>query len=243
MTNRLVGIVKEINLYPIKSMRGVSVQQADAYWYGLNGDRKYAFIHGDAKSGFPWLTARELPKLLQYQPYFVDPTLPMTSEICVLTPTGEDVALSELQSEFTRDYPKPISLLRLMRGTFDCMPVSIISSSSLAAFEKHLGEPLDSRRFRSNIVLETESAEDFPEHTWMGRMLVFGEGVNAVRVTINYQTKRCMIINLHPDTGDSNPNILKSVFNLTGTYAGVYGSLQTLGKIRVGNNVYLQKVE
>jgi uncharacterized protein len=243
MIKHFVGTVKEINLYPVKSMRGVLVEKADCYWYGFNGDRKYAFIHGDAKSGFPWLTARELPKLLQYQPYFVDPASPMTSEIHVLTPTGEDVVLSDVYGELAREYSKPIALLKLKRGTFDCMPVSVISSSSLSAFEKSLGETLDARRFRSNIVLEVESVEDFPEHTWTGQTLVFGEHASAVRVAINYLIKRCMMINLQPNTSESNSNILKSIFNLTGAYAGVYGSLLTLGAIRVGDNVYSQKVE
>jgi uncharacterized protein len=243
MTNHLIGIVKEINLFPVKSMRGVSVEHADVYWYGLNGDRKYAFIHDDAKSGFPWLTAREHPKLLQYQPYFVDPTSPLKSEIRILTPAGADVALSDLQGELARAYPKPISLLKLMRGTFDCMPVSIISSSSISTLETFLGEPLDGRRFRSNILLETESTEDFPEHSWLNQTLVFGEHTNAVRMAIHYQTKRCVMVNLQPETGESNSGILKIIAQLSSNHAGVYGSLQTLGTIRVGDNVYLQKPE
>ena len=241
MNKHFVAIVKEINLYPVKSMRGVSVEQADVYWYGLNGDRKYAFIHDDAKSGFPWLTARELPTLLQYQPYFIDPTSPLTSDIRVLTPSGEDVALNDIQNELTRAYSKPISLLKLMRGTFDCMPVSIISSSSLSRFETSLDEPLDSRRFRSNLVLETKGLEYFPEHSWLDKSLVFGEHSSAVRVSVSHQIKRCMMINLHADTDASNSNPLKSVVKLADTRAGVYASLLSLGTVRVGDKVYLQK--
>lgn len=166
MTTQLVGTVKEINLYPVKSMHSVSSQKTDLFWYGLNGDRKYAFVHDDAASGFPWLTARELPNLMQYQPYFVTPDSPINSKIRVKTLAGEDVALEsdELLQDLSSIYNKKISLLKLKRGTFDCMPVSIISSSSLATFEKHFAAPLDSRRFRSNIVIETSDG-DFPENT------------------------------------------------------------------------------
>jgi uncharacterized protein len=243
MANHFVGTVKQIYLYPVKSMRGVFVEQADVYWYGLNGDRKYAFVHDDTRSGFPWLTARELPEILQYQPYFVDTSSLLKSEIRVVTPTGEDVGLDEVKNELARDHPKPVSLLKLMRGTFDCMPVSIITSSSLSAFEKSLGEPLDAKRFRSNLVLETESTEDFPEHDWLGQTLVFGEHTSAVRIAINYQTTRCVMVNLQPNTGESNPSILKAVGQITNGHAGVYGSLQALGRISVGDKVYLQKVE
>ena len=58
---KAVGYVKEVNLYPVKSMQGVSVPEATLYWYGLNGDRKYAFVRTDTNSSFPWLTGRELP--------------------------------------------------------------------------------------------------------------------------------------------------------------------------------------
>ena len=48
-----VGRVKEVNLYPVKSMRGTSVREASLYWYGLEGDRKYAFVKPGARSSFP----------------------------------------------------------------------------------------------------------------------------------------------------------------------------------------------
>jgi uncharacterized protein len=199
MAKYLVGTVKEITLYPVKSMRGVSVEKAECYWYGLNGDRKYAFVHNDVTSGFPWLTARELPQLLQYQPYFTHPELPMTSKICVKTPNGEDVALesSDLLEVLTKSYNKEISLLKLKRGTFDCMPVSLISSSTLSSLEQHFNASLDSRRFRSNLVIETQG-EGFPENDWLGQTLHFGERPNSAKVNVNYPTKRCTMINLQP---------------------------------------------
>jgi uncharacterized protein len=241
MTKQLVGIVKEINLYPVKSMHGLSVEKIDCYWYGLNGDRKYAFVHDDATSGFPWLTARELPQLLQYQPYFVTPGSLLNSKIRIKTPTGEDVALesSELLQTLTNSYDKKISLLRLKRGTFDCMPVSLISSSSLSSFEKHFGEQLESKRFRSNIIIETE-IEGFPENDWLGHTLVFGERSTSASISVSYATKRCTVINLHPETAKADLSVLKTVAQVTKGLAGVYGSVRTLGDIHVGNNVYLQ---
>jgi uncharacterized protein len=243
MTKQRVGIVKEINLYPVKSMRGVSIEKADLYWYGLNGDRKYAFIHDDAASGFPWLTARELPQLLQYQPNFVSPESLLNSKIKVETPTLEEVALEspELLQELSSNYDKKISLLKLKRGTFDCMPVSLISSSSLATFEKQFAAPLDVRRFRSNIVVETTGG-DFPENNWLGQILVFGERSTSASVTVNYSTKRCIMINLQPETGEADTGVLKLVAEMTRGLAGVYSSPQTLGDIHVGDIVYLQAI-
>ncbi len=240
MTKHFVGVIKEINLYPVKSMRGVSVEQADMYWYGFNGDRKYAFIHDDTSSGFPWLTARELPQLLQYQPYFETPDSPLNSSLHVKTLTGENHALesTQLLQEISNNYHKKISLIRLKRGTFDCMPVSLISSSTLSSLGKALGT-LDSRCFRSNITIETQG-EDFPETNWLGQTLYFGERSTSASICVNYPTKRCTVINLHPETGETNTGILKIIARMTKGFAGVYGSLQRLGDIRVGDSVYLK---
>jgi uncharacterized protein len=242
MIQQLIGIDKEINLYPVKSMRSVSVEKADLYWYGLNGDRKYAFIHDDAESGFPWLTARELPQLLQYQPYFTHPDVPMTSKIRVKTLTL-DVALesAELLQALSKDYDKKISLLKLKRGTFDCMPVSLISSSALSSLEKQPNVSLDSRRFRNNIVLETNT-KGCPENDWLSHTLIFGERSTSASVLVNYPIKRCPVINLHPESGEQNTHVLKTVAQTTKGLAGVYGSLQRLGDIHVGDKVHIQKI-
>src|SRR4051794_26808062 len=88
-----VGIVKELNLYPVKSMDGHTVEAAFLNWHGLDGDRKYAFVQDGNTSNFPWLTAREIPRMLHYRPYFVEPNNRVKSAICVKTPDGLDLAL------------------------------------------------------------------------------------------------------------------------------------------------------
>ncbi|MEM8857108.1 MAG: MOSC N-terminal beta barrel domain-containing protein, partial [Chloroflexota bacterium] len=59
-----VGTIQSIWLYPVKSMRGVSVDSADMYWYGLEGDRRYAYVQSSDHTTFPWLTGREVPKIV-----------------------------------------------------------------------------------------------------------------------------------------------------------------------------------
>ena len=72
----VVARVTGLYLYPVKSMRGVAVSSLGAWWYGFDGDRKHAFVRSGNPTGFPWLTARQLPEMLLYQPYFVDPAEP-----------------------------------------------------------------------------------------------------------------------------------------------------------------------
>ena len=237
----IVGSVKEINLYPVKSMQGVSVSEAELYWYGLNGDRKYAFVRSDARSGFPWLTGRELPDLLRYEPRL---TLdePMTSDVDVYTPSGQALLLgsAQLEQTLTSSYGAAVSLLRLNRGTYDCMPVSLISDATLASLQRGSSRTLDCRRFRSNLVIQTDNTGGEPERTWLGASLTFGERPDSARVNINYRTKRCVMVNLEPDSGKSDPEVLMRVAEKMQACAGVYGAVSRLGSVKVGDSVYLE---
>ena len=237
-----VGRVQEINLYPVKSMRGVSVPEANLYWYGFNGDRKYAFVRSDARLGFPWLTGRELPELLRYEPRFFTPDEPITSDVDVYTPSGQTLPLrsEQLGQTLAPSYGAAVSLLQLNRGTYDCMPVSLITDATFASVQSSLNGPLDRRRFRPNLVIQTGNTEREPEKAWLGASLTFGERPDSARVTISYPIKRCVMVNLEPDTGKNNPEILKTVAENFGACAGVYGAVSRLGSVNVGDTVYLE---
>ena len=240
MTRKIVGHVQELFLYPVKSMRGISVREVTLYWYGANGDRKYAFTQAGDLSGFPWLTARELPVLLQYQPYFVNPASPLTSDVRVRTPERRELALEapELIAQLAALSGLPVSLVKLKRGTYDCMPLSIITTATLKRIERATGPSLDRRRFRPNIVVHCSPEID--EAAWVNCSLTFGESEDTARVTANYQTKRCTIINLDPDSSQADSRVLHAVATNRDSRAGLYASVSRLGSIRVGQPVFLE---
>jgi len=236
-----VGIVKQINLYPVKSMRGTSVQKADCFWYGFDGDRKYAFVHDDVNSGFPWLTGRELPELLQYQPSFENPETPMRSKVNVKTPQGNtlDLGSDELRSELLSSYGRKVSLLKLKRGTFDCMPISILTETAFNNLQKASEFRLNIDRFRANIIVETDFDARFPELEWLDKNLTFGERDDSAMLQVNYPAERCMMVNLDPETGESMPSVLKTVVNEADGCFSVYASVQKLGSIEVGDSIFI----
>lgn len=241
MTRKIAGYVRELFLYPVKSMRGVSVSEVELYWYGVNGDRKYAFTQAGDLSGFPWLTARELPDMLQYEPYFVDPASPLSSAVRIRTPDGRDlpVEAAEVADRLAAESGIRVSLVKLMRGTFDSMPVSVITSATLNKLAQRAGRSLDRRRFRPNIVVD--SGPDADEAAWVNCSLVFGEGDGAGQVEVSHETKRCMIVNLDPDSGEANRQILRAVATVRNSHAGVYASVSGPGAIRVGDPVFLEE--
>ena len=235
-----VGRVKEVNLYPVKSMRGTSVREGSLYWYGLEGDRKYAFVKPGARSSFPWLTGRDVPQLLQYEPHFVLPDEPTRSDVGVRIPSGQTLPLEspELKQALAAEYGE-VSLLHLNRGTDDAMPVSLITEGALRKLERNLGEPLDPRRFRANLVLQTDS-EGEVETTWLNASLTFGERPDAAQIRVSHRTKRCVMVNLEPGTGEHDARVLKEVAKTMQACAGVYATVSRLGSIKVGDTVYLE---
>src|SRR5712691_11441495 len=65
-----IGKVDSLWRYPVKSMRGEELDEAFAGYPGIYGDRVFAFKSSASPTGFPYLTAREQRRLLQYRPRF-----------------------------------------------------------------------------------------------------------------------------------------------------------------------------
>lgn len=60
--------VEAIFRYPVKSIGGERLEAAEMGWHGLEGDRLLALRRTDNYSGFPWLSASQLPELLLFAP-------------------------------------------------------------------------------------------------------------------------------------------------------------------------------
>ena len=237
-----VGIVKTLYRYPVKSMRGEEIEASQVWWHGLEGDRKYAFVQSDNRSGFPWLTGREIPTLLRFQPYFTNSANVKYSPVRVKTPSGQDLSLESdaLQQEIAQLTRLRFHLMQLGRGAVDSMAVSLISLASIQAISDRIGERfLDPRRFRANVLVETFDGAPFSEEEWLGGQLVFGERKDSARLHANRQNVRCMMINLDPDTARQNGKILRQVSQERDECAGIYGSVQAPGTIQVGDVIRL----
>jgi uncharacterized protein YcbX len=222
-------------------MAGVSLDTASLGWHGLEGDRRFAFRRAADKSGFPWLTASRLPELLLYKPLGQaehEPKRPTH----VLTPGGRELELGgeELQAELAQKLGSAVELMQFKHGIFDEAPVSIINLVTILEIEREAGQELDVRRFRPNIVLETNSFEAFAEDSWLGRSLCFGAEADGPAVSIAMRDKRCVMINLDPETAEADINVTKAAVELNGNHAGVYATVVCAGELAVGQKVYLR---
>lgn len=236
-----VGRVREIVRYPVKSMAGIATESAVLGWYGLGGDRRFAFRRTHDDSGFPFLTASRLPSLILYRPFGLDDRLDEPLPTHVRTPAGDSFELRrpELATELTERFGSGVELMNLRHGIFDETPLSVITLATIEGIGRAAGTDLDRRRFRANIVLETASVEPFHEDAWVGRMLLVGDGDARPMVSVTMRDERCMMINLDPETAAQDARIMKAVVGLNGNNAGVYATVVRPGTIRVGDPVYL----
>lgn len=237
-----VGRIKAIYRYPVKSMRGESLPEVGLGWYGLDGDRRFAFIRGDqANSGFPWLTGRQIPEMLQYVPRFVDPDNLLQSEVEVTTPRGRvlPVHSPELRAELAHAYGRDVQFMKLKRGLFDSLPLSVMTTATADALSQSTGYPVDFRRFRQNIIIETFSGKPFAEESWLDSVLTFGDQPDAPRIRLNRRIERCAMITLDPDSSVKQPDLLRHVAQTRANCVGVHATSERHGTLRVGDVVRL----
>ena len=234
-----LGHVHELVRYPVKSMAGIPAESAFLGWHGLQGDRRFAFRRLNDQSGFPWLTASRLPELLLYQPLDLDENAEAPAH--VRTPEGIDLPIgsTELQNSVAARFGKPVELMKLKHGIFDEASVSVINLATIAAIGRELDQNLDTRRFRANIVIASDSTEPFLEDGWIGGRLVFGSDEVGPMISLTMRDPRCVMINLDPDTAAQDPRIMKAAVRLNENNAGAYGMVARTGQLSVGQSVRL----
>jgi uncharacterized protein YcbX len=224
-------------------MAGELLDVARLSWHGIEGDRRLAFRRLTDKSAFPFLTASKLPELLLYKPVRLDANSKngelLPTHVC--TPDGKEYELrsDELRAEVSSRCGSDVELMNLKHGIFDEACISVISLGTVHGVERESGRDVDLRRFRPNVVIETNSAEPFEEDKWVGRTLTFGEGNSGAAVRVTMRDERCVMVNFDPDTAERDSEVMKTVVRLNENCAGVYGAVVSAGELRVGQVVTL----
>jgi uncharacterized protein len=178
----------EIWRYPVKSLGGERLQEAEVLADGIPGDRSVHLVDGDGKV----LTGRRSRRLV---------TVPAT-----LGPGGEPLVDSE-----PWDSDAAAARVREAGGNgarlepskdghlHDDTPLLVGTDG---AYE-WLGE--DSRRFRANLVIG--GVEGLEEREWPGEQLAVGDLV----ITVSHVCERCVMTTIDPDTAETDPSVLKRI--------------------------------
>jgi uncharacterized protein len=236
-----IGQIEAIFRYAVKSMRGERLEVATLDWHGLEGDRRLAVRRLDDRSGLPWLTASKLPDLLLFAPHRREDGAPGELPTHVRTPGGEDMAVfgEDLAREVGRRYGAPVEMMQLNHGIFDEASISVITLETVREIGRQAGRSLDVRRFRPNVVVRAARSVPFQEDEWLGGGLSFGAGDDAPAIAVTMPDVRCSMVNLDPDSASAAPEVLKAVVRANRNNAGIYGAVIRVGRLAVGQPVFL----
>jgi uncharacterized protein YcbX len=252
--------VTEINLYPVKSMRGTSVQDALVCSDGLENDRCWMLVDGEGNK----ITQRECPRLALLLPRIErgsirvqvpgssDIVVPLggggfTNELLTVDLWGHAhtgvVAAEAINRAFSDATGVSCRLLCLAHDDseanrvpfHDDAPLLVISQLSLDELNRRLPTPVPMNRFRPSVVLA--GSDPFEEDDW--QRIAIGE----TEFTAVKQCVRCAITTVDQAEGVfRGPEPLKTLATFRrleqNVAFGAYFRPQTAGaSIRVGDQL------
>lgn len=256
------AVLTELNVYPLKSGGGTSLQQAQLTATGLPYDREFMLV----TPGGRFLSQRELGRMALLRPVYdgelltvdvADPALALTPLVHKPVDDGEvrDVLVHRTpcqgidQGDEAADWFSALldTDCRLVRFTghratsrgggevafADGYPLLLISAESLADLNGRLAEPLPMNRFRPNLVVE--GLGPFGEDAV--RLLRIGPAV----VELVKSCARCVVTTTDQDSGVRGREPLRTLATYRtidrGIRFGQNGVPRTLGRLRVGDPV------
>ena len=132
--------------------------------------------------------------------------------------------------------PDGVRAIKQDRGIFDTFPLSLISTRTIAALGASVGQDLDVRRFRPNLLIETTDGAAFAEDAWVGCILRIG----GLRMRVDKRDGRCAVITIDPETAQRNTTILRTVARDRQGCLGVYATTVEPGRVALDDYVWIE---
>jgi uncharacterized protein YcbX len=226
-------ILTQLNIYPIKSCKGISLQSAKLEERGLQYDRRWMVV--DENNRF--ISQREMPRLslvsVRVHSDHLTVTAPEMEEMHVPfvltggdslsvaiwndTVSAVDVGI-EAATWFTRCLDTKVKLvfmpdtadrLATRRGKSsqvnfaDGYPLMLLSEASLEDLNTRLEEPVPMNRFRPNLVVQ--GCGPYAEDTWNDIM------VGGVKLHVVKPCERCAITTVNQLTAEKRKEPLRTL--------------------------------
>jgi uncharacterized protein len=232
--------VAELWRYPVKSLQGERLAEAEIGALGIAGDRRWALFDLDTGLG---LTARRVPELL-----FCAARLRADGDVEVVLPDGtvtrDDAVLSDwlgravelraateegeeaptYEAPVDDQVPDPTEWLQWegAPGPFHDSPrirLSLVSTGTLGTWDR--------RRFRANVVLDGEGEDEL-----RGREADLG----SVRLRFGAPIARC-VMTTRPQPGGiaRDTSVLKTIHRERGGLLAVRAAVLRAGTVRTGD--------
>ena len=243
-------IVQSLWQYPIKGLGGTTTDSviltADAYF---PGDRLYAIGNGHEKlSSAPsgsWMKKAYFLQLMKFEQLaalecqFEEGSIRIRKNDSMLLDAALDTegGMAEIDSFFREMLgdllPGEPKIMRIQEGAYTDTNepwISIGGTASLDAFAAATGTYADARRFRLNVIIETDTP--FAEANLIGKTIALGQAELKVMEPVG----RCAAINVDPVTAVRGPNYVQEMQTHFGhSDLGIFAKITKGGTVRPGD--------
>ena len=247
--------IAEVWRYPVKSMLGEKLDQAEVKPGGIQGDRQWAVV--DAKTGVS-LSAKRYAELLSCRAWTSDRevmiALPDGSELPVdsteaanglsallerkvITRSAESTQTirHEFPTAITEGEGEPFLWEPGTEAFFDRAPLHLLTTATLSELRRLQPDSVfHHARFRPNFVVDTDET-GFVENDWVNKELILG----AVKCQVIDHKPRCVMVTRHQGDLPKDIAVIRTILKNNGGNAGVELRALQAGTIRSGDEVVI----
>lgn len=241
----MTGRVLALHRYPVKSMLGEQISHAEVTKRGITGDRAFAVLDeatgkvASAKNPRLWRDLLTMSGTMHIDDGRLSRVLSREVRLISQPPKGAAMERAKPQEvlDLGIDARVPIDVTAMAPGTFfDFAPIHLLTTATL----DRLGRT-DYVRYRPNIVISTESAEE----SWVGRTVHIGQDL-ILRIVV--PTPRCAVPTLAHGMHGADTDALRVPARINRLQirnlgelpcVGVYAEVVTPGHIASGDSVRL----
>jgi len=249
-----VGTTAELWRFPVKSMLGGKLSEAELTAGGIVGDRAYALVDAETGQVVSAKSVKLFPDLFGCRAAFVEAPRAEGEPppVRISLPDGTSVTSDAPDSDailsrcFGRDVHLAPAAPAPEGAFFDLFPISVLTASTLGHLnELRPGSRFDARRFRMNVIVDTHE-EGFVENGWLGLAVEIGD---AVRLRVAMPDPRCVMTTLAQEDLPRDTQILRTLtrhnrLEIAGSgrfpCAGVYAVVESPGTLRTGDPVVVR---
>jgi uncharacterized protein YcbX len=231
-----IGRVSEIWRYPVSSMGGELLQSVAIESTGLEGDRKFG------------LYAKETAEVAA--PGRHKHWRPLPNVLTRIGSDGVEISIDQKQWIGMRDGESALSeylgFAVEFRGyddsaraspLYELSPIHLLTTSAMAELQTIIPDAvIDARRFRANLVIETDHVPSPLEQSWIGQTLSVGNVVLAG----SEPCVRCAFTSLAQEPGiPFDKRVHSAISQRLESHLGIYCTVVKPGSVEVGDEVRL----
>lgn len=240
---RKIGRVREVWRYPVSSLGGETLASITVSPEGIAGDRRFALF--DPETGLAAAPEKET----RWRPALFITASQLPSGLPELRfADGAEHALDDgaLPDRLAEHFGFPVAVglvgsgdyrFPVVSNRYKPAPLHLVTTASTEALAAITGlAPLDARRFRPSVLIETEGGEGFIENEWVDHTVRIGDA--DIRVT--EASRRCgMTLVAQPGMAEE-PDVLRGIMRHNKRNLGVYATPTEGVTISVGDAVYAE---